>query len=155
MRQSAALAALAILLVVGVVACGSDSKTTTSPTPTPTPTPQIPTVSGNYAGTATVQFPEAHATLTCPATATVTQSGSTVNIGTITNAGNCGFLLKLNAVTIDTSGSFPSGNSSYVDTCGTYNYSYSGVFGSNSLVLNISASSNYCLNYNYSVTMIK
>ncbi len=141
---------VAVVVATAGIACGSESPTA--------PTPTIPTVSGAYSGSLNFTFPELQASLSCPASTTVTQSGSTVSLAPLTVTGECGQYfssIPLGQVTIDTTGAFTGSNSgSYNEpTCGIYNYTASGGFYGRELRLSMVATSASCWNFNFSATL--
>jgi hypothetical protein len=76
--------AAAILLGIGLLACGGDNGTSPKPTPT---VPTYVSVGGNYAGTATVKFPATGQSLVCSATTTANQSQDYVIFSVLTLTG--------------------------------------------------------------------
>ena len=174
--RSTDLCNLAILCVLlALVGCGGGSPSA--------PTPQIPNVAGNYAGTTTVTFPELAASVSCPTTTTVTQSGSTVNIAPLVLGGECGNLsLPVGQETIDNTGNIQGENSGTFDepSCGRYTFTPrqgertrppgapitghaiprgtaegSGGFFGRDLRLSMSATSTTCLNMNLTITLTR
>jgi len=112
------------------------------------PTPDgIPTVAGNYAGTITLAFPDKGTSMTCSATTSATQSGSTVNITPIVLGGLCnGINIPIGTVIIDDTGDIPatvSGSTTNPD-CGTYNYTVIGGFDGTDLELSATFNSTTC-----------
>ena len=85
---------LSLCVVVALLsACGK--------TPT-APAPAIPQVAGAYAGGITIVYPDVPRTLACPATTTVTQSGSLVSLAPLVLTGQCGSVsVPLGQLTID------------------------------------------------------
>jgi hypothetical protein len=88
---------LAVVLVSA--ACGGGSNSPTGPSAS-----TIPTVSGKYSGSATFTFPELNASMVCPASTVVTQSGRTVNVAPIVLGGQCGLSIPFGQATIDATG---------------------------------------------------
>lgn len=133
---------------VVVMACGSASPSA--------PTPQIPNVIGSYAGSMTLVRPEVQSSLTCPASTTVTQSGSTVTIAPIVLGGVCGVLsIPVGQAVIDTTGAITGSNTGtfFEPTCGGYSYTASGGFFGRELRLSMSATSATCLNFNFTAVL--
>lgn len=140
-----------VVLAALLASCG-DSKSPTAPTPT------IPTVSGNYSGTLNYTFPELQVSLTCPASTTVTHSGSAVSIAPLTVGGQCTQYfssIPIGQVTIDTTGAFTGNNTgTYTEpSCGVYNYSASGGFYARELRLSMIATSTGCWNFTFTATL--
>jgi hypothetical protein len=142
---------LAILCVLlALVGCGGGSPSA--------PTPQIPNVVGNYAGTTTVGMPELGASVTCPTTTTVTQSGATVNIAPLVLGGECGNVsVPIGQQTIDNTGNIQGQNSGTFDdpSCGRYTYTGSGGFFGRDLRLSMNATSTTCYNMNLTITLTR
>ena len=70
------------------------------------PSNRIPSVAANYSGTTSITFPELGQFVTCPTTASVTQSGSTVTIASLEVRGECGTVsIPVGSITIDATGS--------------------------------------------------
>jgi uncharacterized protein (DUF2147 family) len=147
-----------ILILISLVACGGGGGSSPSAPSIPTPTP-IPTVAGNYAGSGTIAYPELGESAVCAATTTITQAGSTVNLGNIVGGGRCsGSGFPAREVTIDTNGAIVGGTTgSYLDPdCGgTYSYTLSGSFSGRDLRLSVSAVSQVCWNYNFTATLTR
>src|SRR5262245_41024683 len=133
----------ALVLPVG---CGDDGGTA--------PTAQIPSVSGNYTGNTTYSVPGANLSFTCPTTATVSQSGATVNIGAVVLGGACNNQsMPFGPVTIDNTGSFPSMSTTLNQTCGVYTATFSGGFSARELRLSVTASSTTCPSFGMTMTL--
>lgn len=141
------------VLLAGLLAvsCGGGSPTA--------PTPSIPTVSGSYAGSSTTTFPELQVTVTCPASTTITQSGSTVSIAPVILKGQCGDLsVPVGQVTIDTTGAIDGGSArgTYNEpSCGIYSYTASGGFFGRELRVSVSATSSTCFNFNFTAVLTR
>lgn len=152
--RSTSLTVAVILLLVGLVACGGGSSSPSAPS-----VPTIPTVSGNYSGTSTFSFPELHATMNCPASTVVTQSGSTVSVAPIVLTGQCGTIsIPVGLATIDATGAIEGGGASGTynePSCGTYNYTGSGGFFGREFRLSMSASSSTCYNFNFTMVLTR
>lgn len=145
---------VAVYICLVSAACGGSSSS--SPT---APTPQIPNVVGTYTGSITINLPEVPTSRTCPASTSVTQSGSTVSIAPIILGGSCGNLsAPIGQATIDTTGAI-TGQSSGVffePTCGgTYGYQASGGFFGRELRLSMNATSTICLNFNFTAVLTR
>ena len=140
-----------LVLALSAASCGGGSPTG--------PSSSIPTVAGNYSGSATFVFPEIPATLNCPATATITQSGSTVNVPGIVLRGDCGEVsIPFGQATIDQTGAIDGGGGTGTytdDSCGTYNYTASGGFSGKEFRLSMSATSSTCYDFNFSMTLTR
>ena len=67
-----------------LVGCGANSPTG--------PSNSTPNVVGSYTGNITIAYPELGQSLVCPASTTVTQSGTTVSAAPIVLRGECGSL---------------------------------------------------------------
>jgi hypothetical protein len=138
----------ALLLLVG---CGGGNPSA--------PTPKIPNVVGIYSGTTTVTLPELHASVTCPTTTSVTQSGTTVNIAPLELGGQCdNFPLRrqpVGQVTIDNTGNIQGQATGTYDaaSCGRYQYFASGGFFGRELRLSLNATSSTCSNINMTLTL--
>lgn len=132
-------------------ACGGDSPTA--------PTPQIPNVVGSYTGTITVTLPEVPASRDCPASTSVTQSGSTVSVAPIVLGGTCGNLsLPVGQQTIDATGAFtgPTTGTFFEPSCGgNYTYTASGGFFGRELRISMTATSAICLNFNFTAVLTR
>ena len=143
---------LVVLAVLSVAACGGGN----SPTG---PGSSIPTVTGNYSGTTTITFPELQATVSCPTTTVVTQSGSTVSIAPLVLGGDCdGISVPLGQVRIDTTGALDGGSASGTynePSCGVYSYTASGGFFGRELRISMTATSSTCLNFNFSTVLTR
>ena len=114
-----------------------------------TPTPTIPQVAGAYAGGITIVYPDIPRTLTCPATTTVTQSGSLVSLAPLVLAGQCGGVsVALGQVAIDATGSFSNQSGSLSEPCGVYDFIGSGGFFGRELRISMSTSSRTCPAFN-------
>lgn len=126
------LTRLGVLAVVCTLmaACGGGG----SPT---TPSSPYPLVAGNYAGSVTFTFPLLNASLTCPASTSVTQSEANVTLAPLALSGSCASIgsIPLGDTTITTTGSLGSTtvNNLFLASCnGSYNATASGgFFGSN------------------------
>ena len=143
-----------LAFIVLAAACGGGGSSPTSPPPTPT----IPNVAGNYSGSATFNFPELATTLTCPASTSVTQSGSTVNVAPIILTGQCqNISIPFGQATIDNTGNLGGSQSgSYNEpSCGTYNYTGSGGFFGRDLRISLNATSRTCYNFNFTATLTR
>jgi hypothetical protein len=141
---------LPLIVALVATACGGSGGGPTAPTP------QIPNVVGNYSGSATYTFPELQTSLTCPASTSVTQSTTTVNVAPIILTGQCGNLsIPLGQVTIDNTGAFAGGNSGTYNepSCGTYNYTGSGGFFGRELRISMIATSRTCFNFNFTAVL--
>ena len=138
------------VLALCVSACGSDG-------PTAPDRPSIQTVSGSYAGTVTMTFPEILQTLTCPATTTVTQTGANISVAPIVLRGACeGISLPLGSVTIDTNGALTNESGTFTDPdCGTYQYVGTGGFFGRTMQVSLDASSATCLDINMTLTLTR
>jgi len=122
----------------------------------PTESSNIPQVAGNYSGSGTLTFPELQTSITCPASTTVTQSGTTVNIAPIILAGQCGTSIPLGQGTINATGALDGGSDSGTynePSCGTYNYTASGGFFGRELRISMSATSSTCVNFNFTMVL--
>lgn len=122
---SAMLACVALF----VAGCGGGSSPTAPSTPTG---PTYPSVAGNYSGTMTFTFSTLGGSVTCPVSTTVSQTGASVTIGTITASGTCasfGTLPSLGTFTITSSGSLGTTTVNNVPG-GSCNGSYSTTFTS-------------------------
>lgn len=143
--------ALIFVLALSLASCGGSSSSTA-------PTSTIPTVNGNYSGTATFTFPELNTTMTCPASTSVMQSGSSVNIAPIILGGQCGGLsIPFGQATINATGAIQGGGSgSYNEpSCGVYNYVASGGFFGPELRISLNATSSTCWNFNFSAVLTR
>ena len=122
-----------------------------------TPTPTIPHVAGAYAGGITLVYPDVPRTLTCPATTTVTQSGSLVSLAPLVLSGQCGSVsVPLGQLTIDATGSFLSQSGSLNEpSCGVYNYVASGGFFGREFRLSMNATSQTCARFNFSTVLTR
>ncbi|MGE0702618.1 MAG: hypothetical protein AB7P22_01640 [Vicinamibacterales bacterium] len=124
----------------------------------PTPDDEIPQVAGNYAGTITLAFPENGTSMTCTATTSATQSGSTVNMTPIVLGGLCdGINIPIGTVIIDDTGDIPasvSGTTNNPD-CGTYNYTVTGGFDGTELQLSATLTSTTCDDATLTVVLIR
>jgi hypothetical protein len=139
--------ALCMILALAISACGGKSPSE--------PTETIPRVSGAYSGSATFTYPELQATVTCPASTTVTQSGSTVSVAPLVLTGQCGTMsLPLGQVTIDATGAIQGESGNYTEpTCGVYNYTASGGFFTREFRLSVAATSSTCYNFNFTALL--
>lgn len=145
--------AVYFVLAISAIACGSSSPTT----PTPV-APTVPQVAGSYAGTITITYPEINRTLSCPATTSVTQSGSSVNIAPLALSGLCaGLSIPFGGDAIDATGNFTSSpTGTYSDpSCGSYSYVSSGGFFGRELRLSMTAISSTCLDLNFSANLTR
>jgi hypothetical protein len=142
-----------ISLLVILPACGGGGSSPSSPTP------QLPSVAGSYSGLTSFAFPELGMSLTCPASTTVTQSGSTVSVAPIVLRGECGALsIPLGQGTIDATGAIDGGSVSGTynePSCGTYQMIGSGGFFGRDFKLSISATSATCYNFNMTATLTR
>jgi hypothetical protein len=148
------IAVLAVLVVGLTTACGGGGGVS-GPS-----APSIPTVSGNYSGNVNVVLPEVPASMTCPATTSVTQSGNTINVAPIIMGGQCGGAsIPLGQAHIDNTGAIDGGSGSgayYDSSCGgTYNYTASGGFFGRDLRLTVNATSTTCLNINMTMVLTR
>jgi hypothetical protein len=112
----------------------------------------VPQVSGNYSGTLNFVFPELNASMACPASTVVTQSGSNVNMAPIIATGQCaGMSIPIGAMDIDSNGGLGSGSGTYYDSScgGTYSYTVGGGFYGREFRLSMSATSPTCYNFNF------
>ena len=144
MRRSA----LYVIVTLAISACGGDSPSA--------PSPNIPSVSGRYAGNATLAAPQVDARVTCPASTNVTQSGKTVSIAPIVLTGECGSIsIPVGQVTIDATGAIDgSASGSFNEPgCGTYDYVGSGGFVDRELRISISATSSSCYAFNFTAVL--
>ena len=117
-------------------------------TPT-TPTPAIPQVAGAYVGTMTLVYPTIPRTLICPASTSVTQSGTLVSLAPLVLAGQCGGVsVALGQVAIDATGSFSNQSGSLSEPCGVYDFIGSGGFFGRELRISMSTSSRTCPAFN-------
>ncbi len=123
------------------------------------PSNRIPSVSGTYSGNVTLVYPELQARLTCPASTTVTQSGSTVNIAPVLLGGQCGGVsLPLGQSTIDSTGAIGGGSDSGTynePSCGLYSYTVSGGFFGRELRASAIYTSRTCYNLNFTMTLTR
>lgn len=148
MRRRLAL----VLLVIATVSCGGGGTSLSGPSNT------IPNVAGNYSGTATLAEPERSLSLTCPASTSVTQSGSTINVAPITIGAPCNFTIPVGQGTIDATGAILGSNTGTVQDssgCGFYNYTGSGGFFGHDFRFSLVYTSTTCFNINFSVTTTK
>jgi hypothetical protein len=140
------------LVLILTAACGGGSPTAPSG-------PQFPQVAGTYNGSINFTFPEIPASLTCPASTTVTQSGSNVSIAPISLGGQCvGILgsIPFGSVTIDTNGALPNQSGTFNEpSCGTYNASGSGGFFGREFRISMTATSATCFNFNFSASLFR
>jgi hypothetical protein len=151
--------AAALILGVGLVACGGDSGTK------PTPTPSVPTyvsVGGNYVGTVTVKFTGTGQSLVCSATTTANQSQDYVIFSVLTLSGPapCGSLsTPLNPLVIDTTGKVPSypQRIAVTDTCGDQTLTIDGGFSGNELLLSytFTTTRGTCVGLSYTIKLTK
>jgi hypothetical protein len=159
-RRSACLVLLAAMPVCSLSGCGG-SNTPTTPSP-----PQYPAVAGNYSGTATFNLITLGASLNCPASTTVTQSGASVTLAALALSGSCASLgsLPLGSFTISTTGALvplSQNNVPIADCNGTYNATASGGFSGSTLqfAFAFTAVSGGCVgqpgNFNFSGTLTK
>jgi hypothetical protein len=141
MRRSA----VCVIVTLAISACGGDSPSA--------PSPNIPSVSGRYAGNATLVAPELDARVTCPASTSITQSGKTVRIAPIVLTGECGSIsIPVGEVTIDATGAIDgSASGSFNEPgCGTYDYVVgSGGFFDREFRISMSATSSSCYAFNF------
>ena len=148
MRRMLALGGLLVLS-----ACGGGNGSPTGPSNS------IPNVVGSYSGTATLVLPELNQSATCPASTSVTQSGSTVSIAPIVLRGVCeNFSIPFGQATIDATGALTggSGSTSFTDpSCGVYQLTGSGGFFGRELRLSVNGVSATCFNFNFSATMTR
>ncbi len=119
------------------------------------PSSQTPTVAGNYSGSTSMTVPQLSQTVTCPTTASVTQSGTTVTIESLRLTGPCGDIsIPMGQVMIDASGTVLSETGSYTDpSCGLYNYSASGSFTGRELRFSVAGTSSTCWNFSMTMTL--
>lgn len=144
---------LAVLVTaLTISSCGGGDNN--SPT---APTSQIPNVTGNYSGTATIVFPEIPRTLSCPVTTVVTQNGNLVSIAPLVLAGQCGGIsAPIGQTMIDATGAIRGESGSHSDpSCGVYRYTASGGFFGRELRLSWSGTSSTCYNANMTFVMIR
>jgi hypothetical protein len=151
-------------LVAAIVAllAGCASKGTTT-----APTPAVPNVAGSYSGSVTVTYHSILQSITCPATTTVTQSGTTVTMAPLMLGGQCQTI----GVTSVTVGTFTISSTGSLDTrtvanvslpsCGSYSTSATGAFSGSTLQLTIdyTAITPSCIdqvgNFTYAGTLTK
>ena len=124
-----------LVALLTVVSCGGGSPTK--------PSSSIPTVSGSYSGTATLNFPQLQVLLTCPASTTVTQSGSTINLSAIVLGGACATSIPVGQVSIDSNGTLIGiGSGTATDpSCGSYSYTGNGGFSGRDFHLSLTSTS--------------
>jgi hypothetical protein len=148
MKMSCLAAVLGMLLS----ACGSSSSNNSNPAAPSAPS--YPMVAGNYSGSITITYQLLAASLNCPATTTITQSGANVSIAPLAMTGPCTNVfpsLPMGDMTINTSGSLGSAtvNNISVASCnGSYNAAASGGFFGSSLQFSLAytAASGGCVN---------
>jgi hypothetical protein len=140
------------LLCVSVAACGGSSPTAPSG-------PQFPQVAGTYNGSINFTFPELGTSLSCPASTTVTQTGSNVSIAPIILSGQCVGLLgsiPLGSATIDTNGALPNQSGNFNEpSCGVYSAAGSGGFFGREFRISMTATSSTCWNFNFSASLFR
>jgi hypothetical protein len=157
---SRSLVGVLFVAALSLAACGGGSG------PTAPSAPMYPAVAGNYAGVVSINVPLLGASLNCPATTTVTQSGANVTFAPLALSGNCSSLgsFPLGDSTISTTGSLGSQtvNNLVLSSCnGTYSATASGGFFGSSLQFAISytAVSGACVNqvgnFTFSGTLTK
>lgn len=141
----------AIGLALLAVACGGDG----GDNDITGPSSQTPAVAGTYSGSTSMTLPQLGQTITCPTTATVTQSGTTVTIEALRLTGPCGDIsIPMGQVTIDASGTVLSETGSFDDpSCGVYNYSASGSFTGRELRFSVAGTSSTCSNFSMTMTL--
>lgn len=140
---------LPVVVALIVSACGGKS-------PTEPQGPSYPTVSGSYAGTITIAYPELQTSVACPATTSVAQTGASVSVAPIVLGGACaGYSIPFGSETIDQNGSFGNlNNYTYNDpSCGVYSVSGSGGFFGRQLQFSITAVSSTCWNFSFTATL--
>jgi hypothetical protein len=145
-------ASVLVVLSLTLAACGSNGGGPTAPSN------QIPNVVGTYTGNVTITYPELQASVTCPTTTSVTQSGATVSIAPLILRGQCGTLsIPLGSTSIDATGNIGSDTGTFTEpSCGgRYNYSASGGFFGKDLRLSMSATSSTCYNFNFTATLTR
>lgn len=147
-RLPRSCSALVVAVAIASAGCGGSSTG---------PSNRIPSVNGAYSGTVTVVYPELQRSVTCPASTTVTQSGSTVNIAPIVLAGQCGGIsIPIGQTTIDSTGAVDggSGSGTYNEpSCGVYSYSFSGGFFGREFRASANYTSRTCYNFNFTMTL--
>jgi hypothetical protein len=90
------------------------------------PSSNVPQVAGNYSGTVTFLSPYSGDLYSCPVTASVTQSGFRVNLGTLMEGGSpplCGWSIQIGQRIVDVTGAFSLDISVFTDppdVCGPY-----------------------------------
>jgi hypothetical protein len=100
------------------------------------PSSSIPSVAGNYSGTATVSGPGGQ--VTCPTTTSVTQgTGGNVSIAPMQLGGVCAFSVPVGDATIGPTGSLGSVNGSVTANGCVYNAVGSGGFFGNELRISL------------------
>lgn len=141
---------LVLAIAVTTAGCGGSSTG---------PSARIPSVNGSYSGTVTLAYPELQRSLTCPASTTVTQSGSTVNIAPILLGGQCGGLsIPIGQGSIDSTGALDggSGSGTYTEaSCGVYSYTVSGGFFGREFRASATYTSRTCYNFNFTMTLTR
>ena len=140
MRRSA----LCVIVTLAVSACDGNAPSA--------PSPNIPSVTGRYAGNATLASPELDKRVTCPASTSVTQSGKTVSIAAIVLTGECGSIsIPVGQVTIDATGAIDGRASGSFNEpgCGTYDYVGTGGFIDREFRISMSATSSSCYPFNF------
>jgi hypothetical protein len=139
-----------IVFALFVTACSDDDGLTG-------PSNSIPNVVGNYSGTTTVTFSELSATVSCPTTTSVTQSGAVVSIAPLQLGGDCGTVsVPVGQITIDATGSFPNESSTFVEpSCGSYSYTAAGGFFGSDLRLSLNATSATCYDMNMTINLTR
>ncbi len=152
-RRSGALKSLGFVIALVATSASGCVESGTNPTPD-----DIPQVAGNYSGTITLAFPEKGTSMTCTATTSATQSGSTVNITPIVFGGLCaGINIPLGTVIIDDTGDIPASVSGTTNNpnCGTYNYTVTGGFDGTELELSATLTSTTCDDATLTVVLIR
>lgn len=144
--------ALALLSALLLTACGGSA----SPV---APTPRYPDVAGQYRGTITLTFPDVFNSITCPASTSVTQAGSSVSIAPMIFTGACeGFSIPFGPAMIDETGALIGGVSTgtFVQpSCGSYLYNASGGFFGRDLRMSMTATSRTCVNFNFTAVLTR
>lgn len=131
----------AMLVCVGsAVGCGSSpTSPSTFSSSTANSSSSSQSLAGNYVGSITITYATVGGSVTCPASTSVTQVGSTVTIGAITPSGACegvGATPALGSFTIDNTGSLGTLTATNVpdSSCnGAFNQTITGGFSGTTL----------------------